>query len=82
MAYNFRGGDGVQLLSRIQLLVTPWTIARQGPLPMRFPKQEYWSGFPFPSLGDLPDPEIEPMSLALASRFFTTEALGKPSLQF
>ena len=82
MAYSFRGGEGVQLLSRIQLFVTPCTIAHQGPLSMGFSKQEYWSGLPFPSPGDLPDPGIEPMSPALASRFFTTEPLGKPSIQF
>ena len=51
--------------------VTPWTVAHQAPLSMRFPWQEYWSGPPFPSLGDLPDPEIEPKSPALAGRFFT-----------
>ena len=43
-------------------LATPWTIARQAPLLMGFPRQEYWSGLPFPSPGDLPDPEIEPVS--------------------
>ena len=53
--------------------VTPWTVAHQGPLFMGCPKQEYWSGLPFPSLGDLSDPETEPESPALAGRFFTTE---------
>ena len=48
------------------------------PLFMRFPRQEYWSGLPFPSPGHLPDPGIEPASLALAGRFFTTERLEKP----
>jgi len=43
-----------------------------------FPRQKYWSGLPFPSPGDLPDPEMEPASLALAGRFFTTEPPGKP----
>ena len=43
------------------LFVTPWTIARQAPLSMGFPRQKYWIGLPFPSLGDLPDPGIEPM---------------------
>ena len=57
---------------------TPWTVAHQLPLSMGFPKQEYWSGLPFPSLGDLPDPGIEPRSLALVGRFFTTEPPGKP----
>ena len=58
-------------------LVTPWTVARQVPLSMEFPRQEYWSGLPFPSPGDLPDTEIKPMSSALqadsriAGRLFT-----------
>ena len=57
--------------------VTPWSVAHQAPLSMRFPRQEYWSGLPFPSPGDLPDPGIEPRSLALqvisciAGGFFT-----------
>ena len=55
-----------------------WTVACQAPLSMRFPRQEYWSGLSFPSPGDLPDPGIEPMSLALAGEFFTTEPPGKP----
>ena len=45
---------------------------------MKFPKQEYWSGLPFPSPGDLPDPGIEPESPELAGRFFTAEPPGKP----
>ena len=52
-------------------------LAHQGPLSMEFPRQGYWNGFPFPSPGDLPNPEIEPMSLALVDRFFTTEQPGK-----
>ena len=47
---------------------------------MEFPRQAYWSRLPFPSLGDLPDPGIEPTSPALAGRFFTTEPPGKSSL--
>ena len=58
--------------------VTPWTVAHQAPLPMRLPRQEYWSGLPFPSLGDLPDPGIKPVFPALAGGFFTTEPPGKP----
>ena len=57
---------------------TPWTVAHQGPLSMGFPRQEYWSEFPFTSTGDLPDPGIKPLSLILAGRFFTTEPPGKP----
>ena len=49
----------IQLLSHVQLLTTPWTVAHQAPLFMEFSKQEYWSGLPFPSLGDLPNPRIE-----------------------
>ena len=47
-------------------------IAHQAPLSMGFPRQEYWTGLPFPSPGDLPDPGIEPAPPALAGRFFTT----------
>ena len=61
--------------------VIPWTVALQAPLSMEFSRQEYWSELPFPSPGDLSDPEIEPESPALAGRFFTTEPPGKPQLQ-
>ena len=71
--------------SRVQLFATPWTVACQAPLSMRFPRQEYWSRLPFLSPGDLPDPGIEPVSLmspALAGGFSTTsttwDALDKP----
>ena len=53
-----------QLLSRVWLFVTPWTVARQGPLSMGFSRQEYWSGLPFPPPGDLPEPRIKPISRA------------------
>ena len=56
---------------------TPWTVAHQAPPSMRFPKQEYWSGLPFPSTGDFPDPEIKPTSPALAGEIFTTEPQEK-----
>ena len=52
-------------LSRIRLLATPWTVADQAPPSMGFSRQEYWSGLPFPSPEDLPDPGIEPGSPAL-----------------
>ena len=58
-------------------LVTPWTVAHQSPLSMGFPRQGYWSGLPFPTLGDLLDPGIKPTSPALAGGFFTTEAPRK-----
>ena len=65
-----------QSLSRVQLFVTPWTIARQGPLSMGFPRQEYWSGMSFPSLGDLPDPGIERQSPALQAYSLPSELPG------
>ena len=61
-------------------LVTPWTLARQIPLSMEFSMEEYWSGLPFPSPGDLPNPGIEPPSPvfpALTGRFFITVPPGK-----
>ena len=58
---------------------TPWTAAHQAPLSMRFPRQEYWSGLPFPSPGNLPNPGIKPASPAMAGGLFTTEPPGKPS---
>ena len=58
--------------------MTSWTVTRQAPLSVRFPRQEYWSGLPFPSPGDLPNPGIELMSPALAGRVFTTEPPGSP----
>ena len=68
----------VQSLSCVQVFATPQAAARQAPLSMGFPKQEYWSGLPFSSPGDLPDPGIEPVSPALAGGFFTSEPPGKP----
>ena len=66
------------LLSQpVQLFATLWTVACQAPLSMGFPRQEYWRGLPFPSPGDLSDPEIQPMFSALAGGFFTTEPPGK-----
>ena len=52
-------------LSRVRLFVTPWTVAYQAPLFMGFSRQENWSGLPFPSPGDLPDPGIKPGSPVL-----------------
>ena len=56
---------------------TTWTVAHQAPLSLGFPRQEYWSGLPFPSLGDLPNPGIEPASPALTGGCFITEPPGK-----
>ena len=61
--YSLRGGDLVA--KSCPTLVTPWIVTLQAPLPMGFPRQEYWSELPFPSPGDLPDPGIEPRSTAL-----------------
>ena len=71
-------------LSQVQLFETPWTVAHQVLLPMEFSRQAYWSGLPFPTPGDLPDPGIEPtspVSSALAGGFFTTVPPGKPSYE-
>ena len=64
--------------SVVSTSVTPWTVAHQGPLSMRFSTQEYWSGLPLPSPGDLPDPEIECRSPALQADALTSEQPGKP----
>jgi len=61
--YNFRKKKSVKSLSRVRLFVTPWTAARQAPLSMGFSRQEYWSGWPCPPLGDLPNPGIKLTSL-------------------
>ena len=58
--------------------VIPWATACQAPLSLVFPRQQYYSGLPFPSPGDIPDPGIKPVSPALTGKFFTTEPLGKP----
>ena len=54
-----------KMLSRVQLFATPWTVAHQAPPSMEFSRQEYWSGLPFPSPGDLPNPGIEAESPTL-----------------
>ena len=67
----------VKSLSRVRLFVTPWTVAHPAPPPMGFSRQEYWSGLPFPSPRDLPDPGIEPRSPALRADALTSEPPGK-----
>ena len=67
-----------QSLSRVRLFGTPWTIACQAPLSMGFSRQEYWSGLPFPSPGDLPNPGTEPRSPALHADALSSEPPGKP----
>ena len=68
-----------KLLSHIRLFATPWTVAPQAPPSMGFSRQEYWSGLPFPSPGDLPDPGIKPRSPALQADTLTSEPPGKSS---
>ena len=65
--------DTVKSLSRVQLFVTPWTVACQAPPSMGFSRQEYWNALPFPSPGDLPDPVIKPGSPALQADTFPSE---------
>ena len=77
MQRYFRIGGGGLLPKSGLTLETPWTGAWQVPLTMGFPRQEYWSGLPFPSPGDLPYPGIKPMSPALTGRCFSTETSGK-----
>ena len=68
----------VKSLSRVRLFATPWTVAYQVPPSMGFSRQECWSGLPFPSPGDLPDPGIEPGSPALQADALPSEPPGKP----
>ena len=61
--------------------VTPQIVAHQAPLSMEFSRQEYWSGLPFPTPGDLPDPGIKPGSPALQADSLPSEPPGKPIIQ-
>ena len=72
-----------QSLSCVHLFATPWTVAHQAPLFMGFSRQGYWSGLPFPSPQDLPNPGIKSHTLGstLVARFFTNEPPGKKSPQ-
>ena len=63
----------VKSLSHVQLFVTLWIVAHEAPPSMGFSRQEYWSGLPFPSAGDLPDPGIKPRSPALQAEALTSE---------
>ena len=67
-------------LSCVSLFSMPWTVAHQAPLSVEFCRQEYWSGWPFPSPGDLPNPEIEPRSPTLKVDSLPSEPPGKPIL--
>ena len=64
--------------SRVQLFSTPWTLARQAPLPMEFSRRGYWSGLPYPPSRDLPDTEIEPGSPALSADYHCTTLPSEP----
>ena len=68
----------MKLLSHVLLFVIPWTVAYQAPPSMEFSRQEYWSGLPFPSPGDLPNPGIEPRSPTLQADVLPSEPPGKP----
>ena len=70
----------VKVLSHVHLFATPWTVAYQVPPSVGFSRQEYWSGLPFPSPGDLPDPGIKPGSPALQTDGLPSEPPGKPSV--
>ena len=71
----------VKSLSRVRFFATPWTVARHAPLSMGFSKQEYWSGLPFPSPGDLPNPGIKSGSSALQADALSSEPPRKPEDQ-
>ena len=64
-------------LGCVRLFMTPWTVAYQAPPSMEFSRQQYWSGLPFSSQGDLPDPGIEPGSPALQPDALPSEPPGK-----
>ena len=65
-------------LSHVRFFATPWTVAHQAPPTMGFSRQEYWSGWPFPSPGDLPDPGIKAGSPTLQADALLSEPQGKP----
>ena len=64
--------------SCVQLFVIPWTVTFQAPLSMGFPRQEYWSGLPFPSAWDLPHPGTEPRRLHCRQVFYQLSHQGSP----
>ena len=68
------------LLSRVQLFAAPGTVAHQAPLSMGFSRQEYWSGLPWPSPGDFPNPGIKPKSPTFQADSLPSEPPGKPHL--
>ena len=68
----------VKSVSHVRLFATPWTVACQSPWSRGFSRQGYWSGLPFPSPGDLPDPGIKPWSPSLQADSLLSEPLGEP----
>ena len=70
----------MKLLSHVRLFATPWTVAYQAPRSIGFSRQDYWSGMPFPSPGDLPNPGIKPGSPELQTDALLSEPLGKPQV--
>ena len=70
----------MKLLSHVQLFATLWTVAYQAPPSMEFSRQEYWTGLPFPSPGDLPDSGIKPRSPSLEADALTSEPPGRNSI--
>ena len=75
---NCNDKEKVKSLNHVQLFVTPWTVAHQAPPSMEFCRQDYWSGLPFPSPGDLPDPMIEPGCPALRADALPSKPPGNP----
>ena len=71
----------MNLLSHVQLFATSRTVAHQAPPSMEFSRQEYWSGFPFPSPGDLPNPGIKPGSSTLWADALLSEPPEKPDTE-
>ena len=67
---------GPQPLSRVRMFLTPWTVAHQAPLSVRFSRQEYWSGLPFPTPGDHPNPGIKSSASALQEDSLPVSHLG------
>ena len=74
--------EWVKSLSHVRLFATPWTVAPQAPPYMGFSRQEYWSGLPFPSPGDLPDPGIEPRSPSLQADALPSELKGLEAVKW
>ena len=78
-AFMELGGGGGLVAKSCLTLATPWTIDCQAPLSIGFSRQEYWSGLPFPSPRDLPDPGVKPRFPALQADSLPTELQGKPN---